>query len=152
MSPPLPAIEFDMDGMDTPALSPVATPSAYGWHCDSDAGSPNSISDMMGEAYAAPSPSSYSSLEGWAGSPLPYQASPIMSAIPKGFDYVEEPGSPSVMEKAFDAATCAAFGIGNWNAPFGVGVVGSAPSPYAWPADASFGYDFAAGYCPQGDF
>ncbi|KAL1948689.1 hypothetical protein VTO73DRAFT_10495 [Trametes versicolor] len=152
VSPPLPAIEFDMDGMDTPALSPVATPSAYGWHCDSDAGSPNSISDMMGEAYAAPSPSSYSSLEGWAGSPLPYQASPIMSAIPKGFDYVEEPGSPSVMEKAFDAATCAAFGIGNWNAPFGVGVVGPAPSPYAWPADASFGYDFAAGYCPQGDF
>ncbi|KAI0353849.1 hypothetical protein OH77DRAFT_1406116, partial [Trametes cingulata] len=148
-SPPLPAIEPDLDGIDTPALSPVATPLAYGWHCESDIGSPASISDLMGEAYA-PSPSSYSSLEGWAGSPLPYQASPTMSPYPKVSDYVGGTDSPSVMEKAFDAASCAAFG--DWNSPFGIGVVGAAHSPYEWPSDPTLRYDFAAGYCRQGDF
>ncbi|KAI0365775.1 hypothetical protein BV20DRAFT_953521 [Pilatotrama ljubarskyi] len=147
-TPALPAIEPDLDGVDTPALSPVATPLAYGWHCESDIGSPASISDLMGEAYA-PSPSSYSSLEGWAGSPLPYQASPIMSPYPKVSDYVVGTGSPSVMEKAFDAASCAAFG--DWNSPFGVGVVGAAHPPYVWASDSSLGYDFAAGYCRQDD-
>lgn len=150
-SNPLSAVESDPDGIDTPALSPVATPAAYGWHCESDIGSPTSISDMMGEAYA-PSPSSYSSLEGWAGSPLPYQASPIIAAFPKSFHYVDTPGSPGVMEKAFDAASCAAFGIGSWDAPFGVGVVGAAQEPCAWSPEAAFSYNFAAGYCRQGDF
>ncbi|KAI0641453.1 hypothetical protein C8Q79DRAFT_929948 [Trametes meyenii] len=152
-SPPLPAIESDLDGIDTPALSPVATPIAFGWPHDSDAGSPTSISDMMGEPCALPlSPSSYSSLEGWAGSPLPYRASsPIISAIPKGFNYVDCPGSPGVMAKAFDAASCAAFG--DWNGMFGVDdVVGAAHSPYVWPVDMALGYDFAGGYCHQGDF
>ncbi|KAI0628673.1 hypothetical protein C8Q77DRAFT_1220828 [Trametes polyzona] len=150
-SPPLPAAESDLDGVDTPALSPVATPIAYGWPCESDVGSPTSISDLMGEAYA-PSPSSYSSLENWAGSPTPYQASPIISSFPKAFSYADEPGSPGVMEKAFDAATYATFG--DWTTPFGEGisVVGAACAPYAWSPDAPLGYDYAAGYYPQGDF
>ncbi|KAI0676202.1 hypothetical protein C8Q78DRAFT_1065123 [Trametes maxima] len=150
-SPRLPAVESDLDGVDTPALSPVTTPMSFGWSSDSDTGGLTSISDMMGESYA-PSPSSYSSLEGWAGSPLPYQASsPIMAAFPKGFNYVDSPGSPGVMAKAFDAATCAAFG--DWNGAFGaVDLVGAAHSPYVWPADMALGYDFAGGFCHQGDF
>ncbi|KAI9070058.1 hypothetical protein FKP32DRAFT_1599525, partial [Trametes sanguinea] len=119
-SPPLPTIESDVDGLDTPALSPVNTPLAFGWPYESDIGSPTSIGDMMGESYA-PSPSSYSSLEGWAGSPLPYQGSPITPAFPdKAHNYVGMPGSPTIMEKAFDAAYCTAFG--EWNEPLGVGV------------------------------
>ncbi|KAI0823474.1 hypothetical protein BC628DRAFT_509146 [Trametes gibbosa] len=150
-SSPLPVIEPELDGIDTPALSPIATPVAYGWHGESDIGIPTSISDLMGEVYA-PFPSSYSSLEGWAGSPMPYQASPIISALPKVFDYVHRPISPGVMEKAFDAASCAVFGIGSWSAPFGVGVVGAAQEPYKWSTAASFKCDFALGYCRQGDF
>ncbi|KAH9887952.1 hypothetical protein C8Q73DRAFT_655792 [Cubamyces lactineus] len=167
-SPPLPAMDSDADGIDTPALSPVTTPPACGWpynNNESDIGSPTSISDLMGEAYApAPSPSSYSSLEGWAGSPQAYHAqsaaSPTPFAYPKIFDYVDGEEARGVMEKAFDAASCAAFGDGSWRDPFGVvNVVGAghaSPSPYVWAAEAdasSWGYrSLVGGYCRQGDF
>ncbi|OSD05026.1 hypothetical protein PYCCODRAFT_1465477 [Trametes coccinea BRFM310] len=149
-SPPLPHIESDVDGLETPALSPVNTPIAFGWPYESDIGSPNSIGDLMGESYA-PSPSSYSSLEGWAGSPLPYQGSPITPAFPdKAHNYVGMPGSPTIMEKAFDAAYCSAFG--EWNEPLDVGVVAATHSPYAWPSDPTFSYGLTAGYYRQGNF
>ncbi|KAI0330758.1 hypothetical protein GY45DRAFT_1409904 [Cubamyces sp. BRFM 1775] len=176
-SPPLPAMDSDADGIDTPALSPVTTPpaSAFGWpysNSESDIGSPTSISDLMGEAaYAlAPSPSasSYSSLEGWAGSPQPYHAlsgasptSPTLPAYPKMFGcYVDGPEARGVMEKAFDAASCAAFGeCHDWRDPFGVvNVVGAgyaSPSPYVWAAETetSWGYhSLVGGYRRQGDF
>ncbi|KAI0765900.1 hypothetical protein BD413DRAFT_606065 [Trametes elegans] len=152
-SPPPPAADPDLDGMDTPALSPATPPLSYGWPCESEIGSPTCISDLMGDAYA-PSPSSYSSLEGWAGSPLPYQGSPVIAPFPNGFDYArDEPGSPGVMQKSFDAAACAAFG--DWTSPFGAGALGAVQSPHPWGAYAhslGCGYDYAPGYCLQGDF
>ncbi|CDO71018.1 hypothetical protein BN946_scf184844.g22 [Trametes cinnabarina] len=148
-SPPQPAIEIDVDGLDTPALSPVTTPVMYGWSYESEIGSPTSIADMMGESYA-PSPSSYSSLEGWAGSPLPYQGSLINPALSnKAHDYVGMPDSPTIMAKAFDAAHCTAFGESN--EPLGLGVLGAASSPYSWPSDPTFSYGLAVGYHRQGD-
>ncbi|KAI0687534.1 hypothetical protein C8Q76DRAFT_263885 [Earliella scabrosa] len=156
-SPPLPALQPDGDALGSPATSPVATPVAYGWGQESaDIGTPTSISDMMGEAYApAPSPSSYSSLEGWAGSPLPKQASPISSPLAKVCHYVDGPGSPSVMADAFDAAACALYG--DWNEPAGIDIVGAlgpAHSQYdAWGSDHAFSaFVFPAVHCRQDDF
>ena len=127
--------------------SPIDTPLVFGWGQESDVGSPTSIADMMGEAYApAPSPSSYSSLEGWAGSPLPKPAvSPINSPLPRACHYVDM-GSPSVMEKAFDAAGCAGY---DWHIGFGheddahsfslafVGVAVPQPSPLLYPSSSA---------------
>lgn len=151
-SSPLPAFEHENDALSSPATSPVATPIVFSWgHESSDIGTPTSISDMMGEAYAtAPSPSSYSSLEGWAGSPLPKQVSPISSPLTKVYHYVDGPESPGIMEKAFDAAACAITGYGDWQAH---GALGPAPSPYAWGSDDVFSsYAFPAVHCRQDNF
>lgn len=166
-SPPLPAFDLDADGLSSPMQSPIDTPLMFGWGQESDVGSPTSISDMMGEAYApAPSPSSYSSLEGWAGSPLPKPAvSPINSPVPGVCHYVDGPDSPSVMKKAFDAATCAVY---DWNVErFGFGhedearghellpaTLGPAHAFYPWGADAQVlaSYAFPAVPCRQDDF
>lgn len=142
--------------------SPIDTPLVFGWGQESDVGSPTSIADMMGEAYApAPSPSSYSSLEGWAGSPLPKPAvSPINSPLPRACHYVDM-GSPSVMEKAFDAAACACYdwhvGFGHEDDAHGHGLpapLGSAHAFYPWPSDAHAlaEYAFPAVQCRQDDF
>ena len=160
-SPPLPEFELDGDCLSSPASSPIATPMMYGWCTDPEVGSPTSISDMMGEAYpSAPSPSSYSSLEGWAGSPLPKQASPISSPLPKVYHYVDAPGSPGVMEKAFDAASCAIYGE-YWDDPGaaanngsgnGNGTAGPAQAPYTWASEQVFSsYAFPAVHCHQDD-
>ncbi|RPD60362.1 hypothetical protein L227DRAFT_563598 [Lentinus tigrinus ALCF2SS1-6] len=153
-SPPLPEFEPDGDGLSSPASSPIATPMMYSWCQDPEVGSPTSISDMMGEAYpSAPSPSSYSSLEGWAGSPLPKQASPISSPLTKVYHYVDAPGSPSVMEKAFDAASSAIYGE-CWNDPgTATGTAGPAQPPYTWAPEQAFSsYAFPAVHCRQDDF
>ena len=154
-SPSLPAFEPDLDP-SSPAQSPVATPASYGWGQKADIGTPSSISEMMGEAYVpAPSPSSYSSLEGWAGSPLPKLASPISSPLPKVYHYVDGTDSPSVMKKAFDAAAYAAY---DWNNESfrhddGFGAVGPAHTHYTWGSDApAFAYAFPVVHCRQDDF
>ncbi|TFK85993.1 hypothetical protein K466DRAFT_566274 [Polyporus arcularius HHB13444] len=153
-SPPLPAFEPDGDALSSRASSPIATPMMFSWCQDPDVGSPTSISDMMGEACpSAPSPSSYSSLEGWAGSPLPKQASPISSPLVKVYNYVDEPGSPSVMERAFDAASRAIYGE-YWNDPgTAAGTAGTAQAPYAWGPEQAFSssYVFPV-HCRQDDY
>ncbi|KAI0715925.1 hypothetical protein C8T65DRAFT_738360 [Cerioporus squamosus] len=153
-SPPLPAFEPDGDALSSPASSPIATPMMFSWCQDPDVASPTSISDMMGEACpSAPSPSSYSSLEGWAGSPLPKQASPISSPLVKVYNYVDDPGSPSVMEKAFDAASRAIYAE-YWDDPgTATGAAGPAQAPYAWGPEQAFSstYTFPV-HCRQDDF
>ncbi|KAI1787963.1 hypothetical protein LXA43DRAFT_1097755 [Ganoderma leucocontextum] len=163
-SPHLPAFDLDTDAPSSPIQSPIDTPLVFGWGQESDVGSPTSISDMMDEAYApAPSPSSYSSLEGWAGSPLPKPVvSPINSPLPRVCHYVDGTDSPSVMKKAFDAAACAAY---DWNVErFGYEddaqghglptALGSAQAFYPWGSDAQAlaAYTFPAIHCRQDDF
>ncbi|PIL22996.1 transcription factor [Ganoderma sinense ZZ0214-1] len=164
-SPSLPAFDFDADGHSSPIQSPIDTPLVFGWGQESDVGSPTSISDMMSEAYApAPSPSSYSSLEGWAGSPLPKPAvSPINSPLPRVCHYVD---SPSVMKKAFEAAACAVYDwsverLGHEDDAHGHGhghglpvALGSAHAFYPWPSDVDAAYAFPAVQlqCRQDDF
>ncbi|TBU47126.1 hypothetical protein BD309DRAFT_535985 [Dichomitus squalens] len=156
-SPHLPAFERDAEGFNSPLQSPIATPVMFSWGHESDIGTPTSISDMMGEAYApAPSPSSYSSLEGWAGSPLPKLASPISSPLTKVYHYVDGTDSPSVMKKAFDAAACAAYDFSNesFGHGDGFGAVGPAHTAhYTWGSDAPFiTYAFPVVQCRQDDF
>ena len=133
------------------------TPLAYGWSHEPkvELGSPASIVDPLDDPAYAPSPSSYSSLEGWAGSPLPHQASPISSPLAKAHCHYVGVGegpraSPSVMDKAFDAA-----GYSPWADPFlyfsggGVGspdALAHAPggTGFVWGAQDLAAYQFPA--------
>ncbi|KAI0754042.1 hypothetical protein C8Q80DRAFT_341310 [Daedaleopsis nitida] len=171
-SPPMPAFELELeldaaDALSSPAASPVATPVMYGWGLKcTDVGTPTSISDLMGEAYAAaPSPSSYSSLEGWAGPagsplPAPNQGSPTSSPLAKLYDYADgREHSPGVMEKAFDAAAYACDWDMGMPGTYGLGSVGPTQSPYApegqWAPDFAFStyaLPGAALHCRQDDF
>ena len=143
----LPGFELDcVDALSTPAQSPIATPPlAFGWGHDTDYefGSPGGLTELPD----ASSPSSYSSLEGWAGSPLPHSVpSPISSPLAKGQHYVHGPivraASPGVMEKAFAAA--GAFACDPWGEPFlcGPDALGG-PSPFGdWGEQALAAYQF----------